>query len=85
MTNDKIERFEKFILLIDQIHKDINRIKSFIVSDPELKGVHSMWLYELLRSPNGLTATEIAAKTKIDRSLVSREIRILEKLLATIK
>ena len=79
METDNIERFEKFILLIDQIHKDINRIKGFIVSDPELKGVHALWLYELLQNPSGLTATEIANKTKIDRSLVSREIKILEK------
>ena len=36
-----------------------------------------MWLYELLRNPDGLTATEIASKTMIDRSLVSREISAL--------
>ena len=36
-----------------------------------------MWLYELLINPHGLTATEIANKTKIDRSLVSREISAL--------
>ena len=36
-----------------------------------------MWLYELLRNPEGLTATEIANKTMIDRSLVSREISAL--------
>jgi DNA-binding MarR family transcriptional regulator len=38
-----------------------------------------MWLYELLRNPDGLTAAEIAGKTMIDRSLVSREIRVLMK------
>ena len=79
MQIDKVERFETFVLLIDAVHKGINKIKLDILPDSAIKGVHTMWLYELLQNPNGLTAAEIAAKTKIDRSLVSRELRILMK------
>lgn len=76
---NKVDRFESFILLIDAIHKCINKIKTDIVSSGEIKSVHTMWLYELLRNPKGLTAVEIASKTMIDRSLVSREITSLIK------
>ena len=77
MQINKVDRFESFILLIDAIHKSINKIKTDIVPESAIKSVHTMWLYELLRNPKGLTATEIAAKTMIDRSLVSREITAL--------
>ena len=79
MQINKVDRFESFILLIDAIHKSINKIKTDIVPGNSIKSVHTMWLYELLRNPDGLTATEIANKTMIDRSLVSREIRALMK------
>ena len=71
------DRFETFILSIDSIHKCINRIKQDILSDTDLKGVHTLWLYELLKSPCGLTSAQLAAKSNIDRSLVSREVKFL--------
>ena len=79
MQINEVDRFESFILLIEAIHKSINKIKTDIIPECAVKSVHTMWLYELLRNPDGLTATEIAAKTMIDRSLVSREIAALIK------
>ncbi len=72
-------RFEKFTLLIDGIHKSINRIKSDIAPELGVKSVHVLWVYELLLHPEGLTATEIAAVSMVDRSLVSREIETLKR------
>ena len=77
MQINQVDRFESFILFIDAIHKSINRLKTDIAPQSPIKSVHTMWLYELLRNPEGLTATEIASKTMIDRSLVSREISAL--------
>ena len=77
MHVNEVDRFEAFILFIDAIHKSINKIKTDIAPESSIKSVHTMWLYELLVNPDGLTATEIASKTKIDRSLVSREISAL--------
>ena len=73
----KPERFDHFMLLVDGAEKCINKIKGAIVSAPEVKGVHVFWLYKLLLHPHGLTATELAAESMIDRSLVSREINEL--------
>lgn len=72
-------RFEKFTLLLDGIHKGINRLKDDIAPAFGVKSVHLLWLYHLWRNPEGLTSAEIAQARKIDRSLVSREIEILEE------
>ena len=71
-------RFEKFTLLIDGIHKSIHKIKIDEAPRLGVKGVHVFWLFELYLHPNGLTATEIANVSRIDRSLVSREIEALK-------
>jgi DNA-binding MarR family transcriptional regulator len=68
------ERFGKFVLLIDGIHKSIQKIKLNNSHSLGLKGVHTLWMYELLRHPDGMTASELAATSMIDRSLVSREL-----------
>ena len=70
-------RFEFFVLNIDAIHKSIGRVKQDIIADTELKGVHTLWLYELWKNRDGLTSAQLAAKSNIDRSLVSREVRFL--------
>ena len=72
-------RFEKFTLLLDGIHKGINKLKDEIAPALGVKNVHLLWLYHLWRNPEGLTSAEIAQARKIDRSLVSREIEILEE------
>ena len=72
-------RFERFIYLIEGIHKSIGRIKFDTVPDLGIKSVHVMWLYKLLRHPDGLTASELAAASTVDPSLVSREITALKK------
>ena len=72
-------RFEKFALLIDSIHKGISRVKQDVVLNTSVKSVHTMWLYKLFRYPDGLTATELASESMIDRSLISRELANLAK------
>ena len=66
-------------MLIDGIHKCINKIKIDTAPYLGVKSVHVFWIYELDRHPDGLTSAEIAAVSMIDRSLVSREIAALEK------
>ena len=68
-----------FVILIDSVHKCISKIKQDISIDPSIKSVHTLWLYELLKYKDGLTASELAEKSNIDRSLVSREIRTLAR------
>ena len=72
-------RFEKFTLLIDGIHKSINKIKFDTAPYLGVKSVHVFWIYELALHPEGMTAAEIAAASMVDRSLVSREIAALKK------
>jgi DNA-binding MarR family transcriptional regulator len=72
-------RFEKFTLLIDGIHKSINKIKFDTAPYLGVKSVHVFWIYELSFHSEGLTAAEIAAVSMVDRSLISREIAALKK------
>ena len=72
------ERFRRFTLLVDGIHKSVQKIKNNKASDFGVKGVHTLWVYELLCHPEGMTASELAAKSMIDRSLISREIEPLK-------
>ena len=74
---EKGDRFERFALLIDTAHKGISRVKQNIVIDTSVKKVHTMWLYKLLKHKDGLTASELAAESMIDRSLISRELASL--------
>ena len=72
-------RFEKFTLLIDGIHKSINKIKFDTAPYLGVKSVHVFWVYQLSLHPEGLTSAEIAAVSMVDKSLISREIAALKK------
>ena len=71
------ERFNQFVQLIESVHKSVNKIKLSIAPTLGVKSVHVFWLYELLSHPEGLTAATLATKSKIDRSLISREVEEL--------
>ena len=70
----ELERFSKFTLLIDGIYKNIHKIKLDTAPYIGIKSVHIFWIYSLRNHLDGLTATELAALSEIDRSLVSREV-----------
>ena len=71
---NKNEHFELLTLNIDKLQKSIRMLEAAEAANFNIKGVHIFWIYSLLDYEDGLTASEIAAKSKINRSLVSREI-----------
>lgn len=73
------QRFNQFVQLIDGIHKSVSKIKLNLAPHLGVKSVHVLWLYELLSHPEGLTASSLALRSRIDRSLVSREIEKLRE------
>ena len=73
------ERFYSFVQLIDSVHKLIQKIRIDTAPDLGVKSVHIFWVYELYAHPEGLTAAELAAKSMISRSLISREIEALHQ------
>lgn len=74
------KRFRRFVLLVDGIHKSVQKIKYNNAPDFGVKGVHTLWVYELLCHPEGMTASELANESMIDRSLISREIERLKEI-----
>lgn len=71
------EHFEEFSSLISGIHGNIQKLKARYTTQLGLKPVHVFWLYLLHIHAEGMTASELAAAGKIDRSLVSRELDYL--------
>ena len=72
-------RFEKFALLIDGVQKCIQKFKTNVAPNLGIKSVHVLWMYELYIHPDGLTSAELATKSNIDPSLISRELAALRK------
>lgn len=73
------ERFYLFVLHIKNISKYIEKLKFEFAPQLGVKNVHIFWLYELYTHPEGLTASELASRAMISRSLISREIEDLLK------
>ena len=73
------ERFSIFVFAITRIYKYIKSLESEMAARIGVKGVHVFWIYTLFCEKGGLTASEIAQKNHVNRSLVSREIVRLEK------
>ena len=71
------ERFEEFAVLISSVHGSIQKLKARYIPQLGLKAVHVFWLYLLRSHPEGLSASQLAAAGKSDRSLVSRELEAL--------
>ena len=74
-----MERFERFALLIDGVQKSIQKFKNNIAPSLGIKSVHVLWIYELYIHPDGLTSAELAVKSNIDPSLISRELAALKR------
>lgn len=72
-------RFLKFSQLLDATNKRIKSLKTELAPQYGVKGVHAFWLCELYRHPEGLTASNLATETGIDRSMISREIAQLTR------
>lgn len=68
------ERFEEFSSLISDVHGNIQKLKTRYTTQFDLKAVHVFWLYLLRTHPEGMSASELAAAGRSNRSLVSREI-----------
>ena len=68
------ERFEEFSSLISSVYSNIQKLKARYTTQFGLKAVHVLWLYLLRTHPEGMSASELAAASQSNRSLVSREI-----------
>lgn len=72
------ERFLQFTQTIDSLQKEVQRIKIDYAPAFGIKSLHIFWLCALRQHPEGLTPSMLAKNVGIDRSLVSRELRVLE-------
>ncbi len=69
-----IARFEMFIANIVSIYRSVQKLKSDEMASLGLKGAHTMCVYYLGRSDEGLSAGELAVLCDQDKAAISRTI-----------
>lgn len=67
-------RFEDFVGIVNALHKEIERIKTAEAARLGLKGADVMCLYYLVKSPDGMTGSELARACDVSRAAVSRTL-----------
>jgi len=72
-------RYSKFTLLISNINKAINHIKTNEMQKFGLKCSHVSCLYYLSKKPDGVTASELCSLCDEDKGAISRSLDYLEK------
>lgn len=74
------ERFEDFVGLISNIHKNIQKVKQNKMKEFGLSGNHVMCLVYLAQHPEGITSTKLSQLISIDKAATSRTLsELLEK------
>ncbi len=71
------DRFVKFTVDIAKLHKLIQKLKTDGMKQFDLKGTHTLCIYQLLTHPEGMTSTELAVSCDLDPALVSRTLASL--------
>lgn len=66
------DRFLRFSFAIDQIAKNLQKIKNEKLARFGLRSMHLMCLFQLDKNPDGLTGTELARRCQVDKAFVSR-------------
>lgn len=75
-----IKRFEEFVSLISNIHKDIQKIKQDRMKQFGLSGNHVMCLFYLAKHEEGLTAANLCQLMSVNKAAVSRTLaELIEK------
>lgn len=78
----KDEHFEIFYANVSGIYREIQRIRSAFSTGLGIKSVQLFWIFLLKEHPEGMIASELAAASETNRSLVSRELgELLDKKL----
>lgn len=72
-------RFETFVIMINQINRCIQIIKNREMEKYGLKGSHVMCLYQLKQNENGITSKELSLLCGEDKAAISRTLSALEE------
>jgi DNA-binding MarR family transcriptional regulator len=72
-----LDRYILFTGYIEEIYKSVQKIKAERMSAFGLRSTDTTVIAMLSQHPEGLTATELAAKCKVDKAVVSRSVKML--------
>lgn len=71
------DRFIQFSVAISKLNKQIQKLKTDGMQYFDLKGTHTLCLYQLLEHPEGMSFSQVAAGCDLDQALVSRTLAVL--------
>ena len=71
------DRFLEFTIAISKLNKLIQKVKADGMSMFQLKGVHTICLYQLIGEKDGMTFSQIASACDLDSALISRSLNEL--------
>ena len=74
-----VERFERFSYAIFAVSRCWHKLAAEEMDAYGLKGPHAIYLFAILRSPEGLTCAQLCELSGRDKADVSRAISILEE------
>lgn len=72
-----LERFESFVITINQIYRNIQKLKTREMTEMDLKGTDVMCLFHLGNHEEGLTSAELTALCVEDKAAISRSVASL--------
>lgn len=74
-----LNRFDMFTTSITQVYKSLQRIKNREMTEFDLKGTHTMCIFHLGRSPEGMTLTALSSVCEEDKAAMSRTVAELTR------
>ena len=74
------DRFETFAGAINQINRNLQRLKRLEMQELGLQAGHTMCIFCLRKHPEGLTGSQLAALCEEDKAAISRALAELEAM-----
>lgn len=75
----KEDRYIKFSLMVEQLAKNLQKLKNSCMAEFGLRSVHVTCIVRLGHSVDGLTSAQLSDACDVDKSLISRVVGELEE------
>ena len=75
----KEDRYIKFSLTVEQLAKNLQKLKNSCMAEFGLRSVHVTCIVRLGHSADGLTSAQLSEACDVDKSLISRVVGELEE------
>ena len=75
-----IDRYALFRIYVENLSKNLQKYENSKMSSLSMRGIHALCLFQLGKSPDGMTAAELSQACEVDKALISRVVAELLEL-----